>query len=266
MEKEYKIIKQLGEGGFGKVYLVKKDNQKYALKKTINALKKDELEQIKKIIDILSKINNEYLIKYYKTFMENDTLNILMEYGGEKNLKQFIEEYKNKGELIDEKIIEDIITQICKGLKEIHDNKIIHRDLTPDNIFIDGNKKIKIGDFGVSKILTTYNNYAKTKIGKFSYLAPEILKGKEYNNKVDIYSLGCIIYELFSLNEYFTDKFDEKECKINIDIYNPKYQELIDLLLKKNYHERPKIEEVLNYINSIKNNSNLEKDEKFYYS
>ena len=250
----YKIIEKLGEGGFGIVYLVEKDNKQYALKKSIKKLKKEEIEHVKKIIDTLSKINNEYLIKYYTTFIKNDSFNILMEYAGKTNLKQFIDDYKNKGEFIDEYIIKDIILQICKGLEEIHDNKIIHRDLTPDNIFINDNYKIKIGDFGVSKIITKSDNYANTQIGKYNYLAPEILTGKGYNNKIDIYSLGCIIYELFTLNEYYIDKFEGKECKINTDIYNKKYQELIDLLLKKDYHERPNIEEIMDSINLIHDN------------
>ena len=82
----------------------------------------------------------------------------------------FINDYKNRDEPINESIIKSIILQICKGLKDIHDNKIIHGDLTPDNIFIDKNNKIKIGDFGVSKIMTTFNNHAKTQIGKLNYL------------------------------------------------------------------------------------------------
>ena len=248
MGNKYTIKKTLGEGGFGIVYLIEKDKKQYALKQSKIKLKEKEIEQYKNMINILSKINNEYLIKYYETFMENDTFNILMEYAGEKNLKQFIQDYKNKNELIDEKIIIDIISQICEGLKIIHDNKIMHRDLTPDNIFIDDNNKIKIGDFGISKTITTYNKYANTRIGKSHYLAPEIDKGIEYNNKVDIYSLGCITYELFTTNEYYIDKLDEKDCKINIDIYNPKYQELIDLLLKKDYHDRPNINEVIDFI------------------
>ena len=254
MGNKYNIKRKLGEGGFGIVYLVEKDNKDFALKQCKIKLTKEEIEQYKTKINTLSKINNEYLIKYYETFMENDILNILMEYAGEKNLKQFIEDYKNKGELIDEKIIKNIIIQICRGLKEIHDKKIIHRDLTPDNIFIDDKKKIKIGDFGISTITTTYNRYANTRIGKSHYLAPEIERGLEYNNKVDIYSLGCVIYELFTLNEYYIDKvIEEKDCKINIDIYNSKYQKLIDLLLRKDYHERPNIEEVINKIDLIYN-------------
>ena len=96
MEKEYKIIKMLGEGGFGIVYLVEKDNKRYALKKSTKILTKEEIEQIKKLINVLSKINNEYLIKYYNIFMENDTFYILMEFAGEKNLKQFINKYNKK--------------------------------------------------------------------------------------------------------------------------------------------------------------------------
>ena len=260
----YKIQKKLGEGGFGIVYLVEKDNKQYALKQCKVKLNKDEIDQYKKIIDILSKINNANLIKYYNLSMKGNTLNLLMEYGGDMDLKKFIKSYKNKSELIDEDIIIDIILQICKGLKEIHKNKIIHRDLTPDNIFIDNNYKIKIGYFGVSKITTTLNKYTKSQIGKTYYIAPEILKGTEYNNKVDIYSLGCIIYELFTLNEYYIDKLDEKDCKINTEIYNSKYQELIDLLLKKDYHERPNIEEVIEYIirniNYIIAEINIEED------
>ena len=249
MGNEYKIKKTLGEGGFGIVYLVEKDNKLYALKQYKMKLKNEEIKQIKELINILSTINNEYLIKYYNTFMVNDTLNILMEFAGNKDLKKFINEYKNKSEFIDEKIIRNIILQICKGLKEIHYHKLIHRDLTPDNIFINKNNQIKIGDFGISKALTSSHNYAKTRLGKSHYLAPEIERGIEYNNKVDIYSLGCILYELFTLNEYYIDKYiEEKDCKINIEIYDSKYQELIDLLLKKDYHERPDINEVIDYL------------------
>ena len=145
MEKDYKVIKKLGEGGFGDVYLIEK---KCALKKFNKILKEEEKDKIKNMINIINKINNEYIIKYYDIYEENNTFNILMEYGGEINLKQYIE---NKEELIEENIIKDIILQICIGIKEIHKNNIIHRDLTPDNIFINKNNKIKIGDLVYQK-------------------------------------------------------------------------------------------------------------------
>ena len=261
MEEEYKIIKQLRKDKLGTEYLIEKNNEQYTLKQINLKLKEDELKQFKNIINDLSKINNGNIVKYFDIFMKNDILNILMEYAGDYDLKQFIQNYKNKGELIEEDIIKDIIIQICDALKIIHENKIIHRDLTPDNIFIDKNNKIKIGDFGIAKILTTSNNYTISRIGKEHYFAPEIIKGEKYNNKVDIYSLGCIIYELFTLNEYYTDKeIDKNEAKINIDIYNKKWQDLIDLLLQENCNERPDAQKIYDYIIKI-NNYDIKQDE-----
>ena len=246
-EKEYKDIGIIGRGGFGIVHKLEKDNKYYAFKKIfITYLSKEEVNNYLDEAKILSQFNNEYIVKYYYSFIEKDSYNILMEFAGNSNLKQFIIEHKNKNQLIEQNVIIDIITQICLGLKEIHKNKLIHRDLTPENIFINENNKIKIGDFGVSKRLDTTNQFAFTGTGKHHYNAPEVEKGERYNYKADIYSLGCIIYELFTLNEYYLDKLDEKECKIDTDIFDPKWQELIELLLKRDYNKRPSIEEVYN--------------------
>ena len=250
-EKNFKIIKKLGEGGFGEVYLIEKENKLYALKKTKHALNEEEMNQYNKIISILKNINSIYVTKYYYTFTEKNSFNIIMEFSGEKNLKQFIDSYREKDQLIEEYIISLIIKQIYEGIKEIHKNKLIHRDLTPDNIFIDENYRIKIGDFGISKILET-NKYAKSIIGKYKYFAPEIEMGEKYNNKIDIYSFGCIIYELFTLNEYYIDKrIKEKDCKINVEVYNSEWQNLINSLLNKDYHKRPDIEQIYYFISSI---------------
>ena len=185
--KKYKNIRKIGEGGFGDVYLVEKDNNYYALKKLKFKLTKEELEQYQKILNILLKIKNENIIKYYEFFLENDYLNIVMEYCGDTDLKQFIKNQKAKNELIEEELIKDFIIQICNGLKEIHNNGIIHRDLTPDNIFIDKNNKIKIGDFSISKVLTKSTLFSINKYGKYYYFAPEFeLEGK-FNYKTDIF-------------------------------------------------------------------------------
>ena len=247
--KGYQIIERIGRGGCGIVYLVQKENKNYALKK-ITDLNNNEIDNYQKLLKTLYKIKSEYVIKYYESYVEKDCLYIIMEYGGNTDLKKYIKKQGNN--LIEEKTIKNIIIQICLGLKEIHKNKLIHRDLTPDNIFMDGNNNIKIGDFSVSKILTT-NKYTKSKVGKYHYFAPEIEKEKEYNNKADIYALGCIIYELFTLNEYYDVK--NNDDNINTKIYNPKWQYLIDLTLQEDYNKRPNIDEIYNYIeNEISNN------------
>ena len=92
--------------------------------------------------------------------------------------------------------------------------------------------EIKIGDFGISKQLNLYKTHLTTKncAGTYYYIAPEILNNGIFNEKSDIWSLGCIIYELFTLNIYFKDLYSKKIRKINSD-YNNKWQILIDSLL-----------------------------------
>ena len=86
--------------------------------------------------------------------------------------------------------------------------------MKPENIFIDKDYKVKIGDFGISKIMESYHQYALSLVGTSHYIAPEIDKKQKYDFRVDIYSFGCIMYELLTLSEYYIDKLDEKDCKI----------------------------------------------------
>ena len=101
--------------------------------------------------------------------------------------------------------------------------KIVHRDLKPENIFMNKNMNIKIGDFGI--------------LGSEYYSAPEIVDNGIYNEKSDIWSLGCIIYELFTLNIYYKELIRKKGKidEINSDYYNNKWQRLVDSLLEQDY-------------------------------
>ena len=121
---DYKVIKQLGSGSFGSVLLIDMNNKIYTLK-IIKDIDKKDISQYKDEANILSNFNSRYIIRYYNSYIKNNNYYILMEYAGDSNLKNFIRSYKDKGELIDEKIIENIIIQICLGLKEIHSKKII---------------------------------------------------------------------------------------------------------------------------------------------
>ena len=88
-------------------------------------------------------------------------------------------------------------------MKYIHDLKILHRDLKTSNIFLTSNGQIKIGDFGISKILQETNENAQTTVGTPYYLSPEICQNKPYSYKSDVWSLGCILYELCTLRHAF---------------------------------------------------------------
>ena len=253
---EYEVIKELGKGGFGRVIQVKSksDNNYYAIKEiTIKAEMKDGLENIKKEADILSKFNCNNIVKYYDSCENKDKFYILMEFCAGQNLRDFININIKNNELIEEDILYNIIKQICIGIKEIHNKNIIHRDIKPENIFMNENKDIKIGDFGISKQYNSNKEYTKTiyKVGSIEYMSPEIRKKGIYNEKTDMYSLGCIIYELFHLNKYYDDKEDEEVKKIDYNIYNKKWQEIINSLLQKDYNKRMNIKEVCDILNEM---------------
>ena len=263
--KKYKIIKKLGEGGFGKVIQVlnKSDNKFYAIKVIpIKNESKDKIGGIQNEAKILSEFNCDNIVKCYGTFKDNFNIYILMEFCSEGNLRNFIDKNIDKDTLIKENIISNIIKQICIGIKEIHDKKIVHRDLKPENIFIDNNMNIKIGDFGISKQLNSYQTHVLTtkRLGSDYYIAPEILDNLIYNEKSDMWSLGCIIYELFNLNIYYKDLIWRKIRKINSDIYNNKWQNLIDSLLQPDYKKRLDINQVNKFLEdelNIKNKNNI---------
>ena len=175
---KYKIIKELGKGGFGRVILVlsESDNKYYALKEIfISNETENRINDIKKEAEILSLFNCKNIVKYYDSYLDKDKFYILMEYCDGQNLRDFINEHNNI--LIEEDILYNIIKQICLGIKEIHNKNIIHRCLRPEDIFMNKNMEIKIGDFGISKQIDPNIEIASTKnrTGSYWYMPREIL-------------------------------------------------------------------------------------------
>ena len=146
--------KVIGNGASGIVYkILNKKNNKYYVLKQILLKNMDDIEQSKNEANILKNINHENIVNYYDSYEEDNSFYIIMEYCDNSDLSDFIKKYKKEGKLINENIIYKIVLDICKGLKEIHSKNLIHRDLKPENLFISKDYKIKIGDFGISKIL-----------------------------------------------------------------------------------------------------------------
>ena len=254
----FKIIEIVGAGSFGFVYKVKdsNDNKFYAIKRVkLTDENKDNIKKVEYEAKILKEIKSDNVVKYIDCFYEkNNSFNIVMEFCEYSDLRSYIKKFKNqnKNKKIAESVIRLIITELSNGLKDIHSKNVIHRDLKPENIFISSDHLIKIGDFGISKILDG-TDYAKTFAGTYYYMAPEVIKREKYSKKVDIWSLGCIIYELCTLNRCF-DSCDIFELankinsgihgKIDLNYYNDYLQDIIDLCLKKNDKERPNIEHI----------------------
>ncbi len=93
--------------------------------------------------------------------------------------------------------------QMALGLSYLHGRKILHRDIKTNNIFLTASRVVKIGDFGVSKELTSTGEMADTVIGTPCYMSPEILSDQKYDAKSDVWALGCVLYELCTLKHAF---------------------------------------------------------------
>ena len=256
MIKNYIIQETLGKGSYGIVYKVKnKDtNEVYVIKQIpLKGLSQKEINEVRQEAKILSSINSEFVVKYYDSFEENDNINIVMEYCDEGDLNDFIIKKKEENKLIEEDLIWNIFIKITIGLSHIHKMKILHRDLKTMNIFLKSGFQVKIGDLGVAKILLK-NSFAKTLIGTPYYLSPEICQEKPYNNKSDVWALGCILYELCTFKHPFEAKNQGalilkimNNTPENIDNYYSKdLRDLIYLLLEKESQKRPSCLDILN--------------------
>lgn len=176
-----------------------------------------------------------------------------MDYADGGDLYTKINERKKLGSLWPENFILDLFVQICLALKHVHDRRILHRDLKTQNIFLTSKGEVKMGDFGISRVLQHTYDCARTAIGTPYYLSPEICQDQPYNQRSDIWSLGCMLYEIVTLNHAF-DATSMKGLVMKIlrgnyppisKTYSKELGDLIASLLKKNPEERPTINQVL---------------------
>ena len=252
----YQIIKKIGEGSYAKIYKVKKDNSDtlYVLKNI--PVSEEDYSSMNEILNessILSHCDNIYVIKYYDSFFYNGTFNIITEFCPYGDLFGYIKFYKVRKSRIEEKIIWIIFIQLSLGLGYLHHKKILHRDIKTKNIFIKNNLTVKIGDFGIAKILSSTSSYAHTFIGTPYYISPELCKDLPYNDKSDVWALGCVLYELCTLNHPFEGgtqvEIYEKIITQKFKSINPEYssdlKKMVDLLLEKDEKKRPKMKEIL---------------------
>ncbi|CAK94413.1 unnamed protein product (macronuclear) [Paramecium tetraurelia] len=188
----YRRIKLLGEGSFGKAYLVEciQDGTLCVIKQVdLNQMKEDERRETIKEARILEALRHPNIVK-----IQRSRLCIVMDYADGGDLSNKI---KQTGScLFSEVQILDWFTQICLAIKHVHDRKIIHRDLKTQNIFLTQDGIIKLGDFGIARVLNHTREKCKTIVGTPYYLSPEIIESRDYSFKTDIWSLGIILYEL----------------------------------------------------------------------
>ncbi|NXK04327.1 NEK11 kinase, partial [Herpetotheres cachinnans] len=256
--RRYTIQGKLGNGSFGSIYLVsdrkaKQGEELKVLKEiSIGDLKPNETVEATLEAQLLSKLDHPAIVRFYASFVERDSFCIITEYceGGDLDFK--IQEYRESGKTFTQRQIIDWFIQLLLGVNYMHERRVLHRDLKSKNIFLK-NDLLKIGDFGVSRLLMGSCDLATTFTGTPYYMSPEALKHQGYNTKSDIWSLGCILYEMCCMNHAFTGhnflsvvlKIVEGDTPSLPDRYPSKLNAVLCSMLNKNPSLRPAAAEIL---------------------
>nr|XP_023492083.1 serine/threonine-protein kinase Nek1 isoform X6 [Equus caballus] len=253
MEK-YVRLQKIGEGSFGKAVLVKstEDERQYVIKEiNISRMSNKEREESRREVAVLANMKHPNIVQYRESFEENGSLYIVMDYCEGGDLFKRIN--AQKGVLFQEDQILDWFVQICLALKHVHDRKILHRDIKSQNIFLTKDGTIQLGDFGIARVLNSTVELARTCIGTPYYLSPEICENKPYNNKSDIWALGCVLYEMCTLKHAF-EAGNMKNLVLKIISgsfppvslhYSYELRSLLSQLFKRNPRDRPSVNSIL---------------------
>ncbi|KAJ0179966.1 hypothetical protein K1T71_004557 [Dendrolimus kikuchii] len=249
------IIKTIGKGSYGNVYLCENSDKMLTIVKDIelNIKIQDHNQEIANEIKILSTMNHPNVIRFYQCYYTKKYVMISMEYATSGNLAEFM--YHRCPKLIKQQEILFYFSQVLLGVNYIHNLNIIHRDLKAENILLTGKHGIlvKIADFGVSKMLASAKK-TSTVIGTPYYLAPELCEGQPYDTKSDVWALGCLLYEMCTHKRAFDSETLVGLVKaitsgsvhpIDLEVYDRGLQDLIDLMLSVLPDKRPTIKELM---------------------
>ncbi|XP_031720768.1 serine/threonine-protein kinase MAK-like [Anarrhichthys ocellatus] len=205
----YTTLKQLGAGMYGDVFLGKSNDtgEQVAVKRMKSKFHSwDECLNLREVKS-LKKLNHDNVVKLKEVFRENNYLYLVFE-SMEENLNQLM---KGRDKLFPESVVRKMTSQILQGLSYIHEHGYFHRDMKPENLLCTGPELIKIADFGQAREIRSqppYTEYVSTRW----YRAPEVLlKSNSYSSPIDIWAVGCIMAELYTLRPLFPGKNDVDE-------------------------------------------------------
>ncbi|CAJ0567853.1 unnamed protein product, partial [Mesorhabditis spiculigera] len=201
----YERIRVVGKGAFGAAVLYRRreDETLVIIKEiSMHQLAATERQLAKNEVEVLSRMEHPHIVSYFDSFEEDGLLLIEMEYADGGTLAQFLMACTD---FIAEETISGLFEQICSAVAYLHENNVLHRDLKTANIFLTQEGDVKIGDFGISKLMgaDTLSKGATTLVGTPHYLSPEMCEGKPYNEKSDMWAIGCILYETMCLAKAF---------------------------------------------------------------
>ncbi|KAH8705608.1 putative G2-specific protein kinase NimA [Talaromyces proteolyticus] len=282
---KYEVLEKIGAGSFGIIRKVKRKTDGFILcRKEINYIKmsQKEREQLTAEFNILSSLRHPNIVAYYhrEHLKVSQDLYLYMEYCGGGDLGMVIKNLKNSNKYAEEEFVWRILTQLATALYRCHYGvdappigssvlgatapkqglkgkqaqvMILHRDLKPENIFLGSDNSVKLGDFGLSKLMQSHD-FASTYVGTPFYMSPEICAAEKYTLHSDIWALGCIMYELCEKSPPFNakthiqlvQKIRDGKFSPLPDFYSPELKSVIASCLRVNPDQRPDTAALLN--------------------
>ncbi|KAF0695267.1 Aste57867_13909 [Aphanomyces stellatus] len=199
---QYETIRELGRGSQGEAILIqsKATHELFVAKSVRGGSDPRLLSEA----HLLQSLDHPNIIRYVACIQEPKAVWLIMEYADGGDLGDLIANTVAKGEYVAEAEAMRLLIQLTLAVEYLHRKNILHRDIKPHNVFLTADGLVKLGDFGIAKTLDNTLAAAQTQIG--TPLSPEICEGNDYNTKSDIWSLGCLVYELLALKSPFHDK------------------------------------------------------------
>mmetsp|Transcript_97106 Transcript_97106/g.274489 ORF Transcript_97106/g.274489 Transcript_97106/m.274489 type:complete len:342 (+) Transcript_97106:146-1171(+) len=253
----YTKVKEIGSGSYGKAILVHDPEGKQYVLKAIDMSRMDSKERRDAVneVRVLSSLKHPYVVSYRESFLDGRTLCIIMDYAEGGDLYNRIARTRKAGHSFSEAHVVRWFTQASLALKHLHERHVLHRDLKSQNLFLTADGRLRIGDFGIAKVLENTAAFANTAIGTPYYLSPEICQERPYSWSSDMWAIGCILYEMTALRVPFdapnirslVAKITRGPTPALPSRYSTELQRLCGDLLQREERRRPSSAEVLKY-------------------
>eukprot|EP01054_Gregarina_sp_Poly1_P000837 Gregarina_sp_Poly_1__836@NODE_11_length_23386_cov_122_075861_g9_i0_p2_GENE_NODE_11_length_23386_cov_122_075861_g9_i0NODE_11_length_23386_cov_122_075861_g9_i0_p2_ORF_typecomplete_len1414_score170_58Pkinase/PF00069_25/4_1e73Pkinase/PF00069_25/6_4e03Pkinase_Tyr/PF07714_17/1_1e52Kinaselike/PF14531_6/5_1e17Kdo/PF06293_14/1_2e12Pkinase_fungal/PF17667_1/9_5e10RIO1/PF01163_22/4_3e09WaaY/PF06176_11/2_1e07APH/PF01636_23/3_3e06Haspin_kinase/PF12330_8/0_0015YrbLPhoP_reg/PF10707_9/0_0018Seadorna_VP7/PF07387_ len=253
----YDLLKEIGSGQFGRVYLVTRfsDGEQLIAKIVdLSNLERGDKERAAQEVNVMQQLTHPHIVKCWDAFLYRNTyLVIIMEYCQGGDMAALLNNMRATNMRFSEREICEALYQLASAIGFIHSHRILHRDLKPSNILIDRDGRLKIADFGVSKRVDNTAAAAQTSVGTPQYTPPEMVMTQFYTSQCDMWALGCVVHEMMALQPAFQgESVLALAWKICFDapaelpdIYSKKLRDLITALLHKDSSHRPSAVDIL---------------------